>query len=47
LISKPQSLYPLLTTFRYLSVGNLKGVKRGYKDCGLEIKYLTQGLIPR
>ena len=29
-------------TERYLNV-----VKRGYKDCGLNSKYLTQGLIPR
>src|SRR6056300_668934 len=39
MVNKSPFRYP---TERYLNV-----VKRGYKDCGLDKKYLTQGLIPR
>jgi gamma-glutamylcyclotransferase (GGCT)/AIG2-like uncharacterized protein YtfP len=35
------------TTFRFPTERYLNVVKRGYKDCGLDSKYLTQGLIPR
>ena len=39
MVKKSKFRFP---TERYLNV-----VKRGYKDCGLDKKYLTQGLIPR
>ena len=35
------------TPFRFPTERYLNVVKRGYKDCGLDSKYLTQGLIPR
>ena len=35
------------TSFRFPTERYLNVVKRGYKDCGLDSKYLTQGLIPR
>ena len=35
------------TPFRFPTERYLNVIKRGYKDCGLGIKYLTQGLIPR
>ena len=35
------------TPFRFPTERYLNVVKRGYKDCGLENKYLAQGLIPR
>ena len=35
------------TPFRFPTERYLNVVKRGYKDCGLDKKYLTQGLIPR
>ena len=35
------------TPFRFPTERYLNVVKRGYKDCGLVKKYLTQGLIPR
>ncbi|MDC1176522.1 gamma-glutamylcyclotransferase [Candidatus Pelagibacter sp.] len=35
------------TLFRFPTERYLNVVKRGYKDCGLDSKYLTQGLIPR
>ena len=35
------------TPFRFPTERYLNVVKRGYKDCGLDNKYLTQGLIPR
>ena len=35
------------TPFRFPTESYLNVVKRGYKDCGLDSKYLTQGLIPR
>ena len=35
------------TPFRFPTERNLNVVKRGNKDCGLDSKYLTQGLIPR
>jgi gamma-glutamylcyclotransferase (GGCT)/AIG2-like uncharacterized protein YtfP len=35
------------TPFRFPTERYLNVVKRGYKDCDLDIKYLTQGLIPR
>ena len=35
------------TPFRFPTERYLNVVKRGYKDCGLDSKYLTQGLIAR
>jgi gamma-glutamylcyclotransferase (GGCT)/AIG2-like uncharacterized protein YtfP len=35
------------TPFRFPTERYLNVVKRGYKDCGLDSKYLTRGLIPR
>ena len=35
------------TPFRFPTERYLNVVKRGYKDCGLDSKHLTQGLIPR
>ena len=35
------------TPFRFPTERYLNVVKRGYKDCGLDSIYLTQGLIPR
>ena len=35
------------TPFRFPTERYLNVVKRGYKDCGLNSKHLTQGLIPR
>ena len=35
------------TPFRFPTERYLNVVKRGYKDCDLDNKYLTQGLIPR
>ena len=35
------------TPFRFPTERYLNVVKRGYKDCGLDSKYLAQGLIPR
>jgi gamma-glutamylcyclotransferase (GGCT)/AIG2-like uncharacterized protein YtfP len=35
------------TPFRFPTERYLNVVKRGYKDCRLDSKYLTQGLIPR
>ena len=35
------------TPFRFPTERYLNVVKRGYKDCGLDNKYLIQGLIPR
>ena len=35
------------TPFRFPTERYLNVVKKGYKDCGLDSKYLTQGLIPR
>jgi gamma-glutamylcyclotransferase (GGCT)/AIG2-like uncharacterized protein YtfP len=35
------------TPFRFPTERYLNVVKRGYKDCGLDKKYLSQGLIPR
>ena len=35
------------TPFRFPTERYLNVVKRGYKDCGLDNNYLTQGLIPR
>ncbi len=35
------------TPFRFPTERYLNVVKRGYKDCGLDSKYLTHGLIPR
>ena len=35
------------TPFRFPTERYLNVIKRGYKDCGLHNKYLTQGLIPR
>ena len=35
------------TPFRFPTERYLNVVKRGYKDCDLDSKYLTQGLIPR
>ena len=35
------------TPFRFPTERYLNVVKRGYRDCGLDSKYLTQGLIPR
>ena len=35
------------TPFRFPTDRYLNVVKRGYKDCGLDSKYLAQGLIPR
>ena len=35
------------TPFRFPTERYLNVVKRGYKDCGLDSKYLTQRLIPR
>ena len=35
------------TPFRFPTERYLNVVKRGYKDCCLDSKYLTQGLIPR
>jgi gamma-glutamylcyclotransferase (GGCT)/AIG2-like uncharacterized protein YtfP len=35
------------TSFRFPTERYLNVVKRGYKDCGLDSKYLTQGLMPR
>ena len=34
------------TPFRFPTERYLNVVKRGYKDCGLDSKYLAQGLIP-
>ena len=33
--------------FRFLNERHLNVVKRGYRDRGLNNKYLTQGLIPK
>ena len=35
------------TPFRFPTERYLNVVKRGYKDCGLDSKYLAQGLIPK
>ena len=35
------------TPFRFPTERYLNVVKRGYKDCGLDKRYLAQGLIPR
>ena len=35
------------TPFRFPTEKYLNVVKRGYKDCGLDKKYLSQGLISR
>jgi len=35
------------TPFRFPTERYLNVVKRGYKDCGLDSKHLTQGLMPR
>ena len=35
------------TPFRFPTERYLNVVKRGYKDCGLDSNYLTEGLIPR
>ena len=35
------------TSFRFPTERYLNVVKKGYKDCGLDKKYLTQGLIPK
>ena len=35
------------TPFRFPTERYLNVVKRGYKDCGLDSKYLAEGLIPR
>ena len=35
------------TPFRFPTERYLNVVKKGYRDCGLDSKYLTQGLIPK
>ena len=35
-----------ITTFKYPTQKYLNVVKRGYKDCNLEKKYLTKALVP-